>query len=206
MYDWQVLPGQVATSAGPSWAAGPSHTYLAYKGEGSDTIFVARTATALPDSFGLYDFDQLVEVANANTSAAPAITYWSGLNNNGTVFLAWKGAHDNLIWWATSTPDGATWTVQGSLPPSSDIITRTGRIWASESKHPAVANVLQGRAPSFQGLDWAVCIIDTNGQHNHLSIPLIRPGNHTRQICADVRSSACWAMASHSLCPYVAIL
>jgi hypothetical protein len=115
---YQFSPQQkvltLSTSASPAITSLNGILYLFYKGDTDDYIYWAKSADgrtwidqhllALGDSLVPADNDQHPE-----TSAAPTV-----VSGNNCLYLFWKGATDNQIWWSTAL-NGSPWMEQMSI-------------------------------------------------------------------------------------------
>lgn len=130
------VPG-VGTTAGPSWTVHDGNSvWLAWKGSGTDTgIYVSSAPSLQPNaSSGQYSFTPQAKVLTLGTSASPAIA-----SLNGTLYLFYKGASDNYIYWASSA-DGKTWVDKHLLALGDSLIAAANDQHPKTSAAPTVAS------------------------------------------------------------------
>jgi hypothetical protein len=131
------VPG-VGTTAGPSWTVHDGNSvWLAWKGSGTDTGIYVSSATSLQPnaSSGQYSFTPQAKVLTLGTSASPAIA-----SLHGTLYLFYKGASDNYIYWASMANGSSTWVDQHKLALGNSIIPANNNQNPETSTGPTVVS------------------------------------------------------------------
>ena len=180
-YNDQTQVLNSATSASPAVAYFKDNLYIAWKGETGDArIWISNAGGFGSDGVALGLSPQRLGPSPAGTERGPALAA-----TEDTLFMAWKGASSNKIWWSQSQ-DGIKWSEQSSIPqvggtsqgPALTAIGDTlflawvgegnderlfwskcsdGKTWASQSQIPVGGS---GCGPSLAGLaDGRLCLV-----------------------------------------------
>ena len=134
------IPG-VGTTERPAWTVHDNNSvWVVWKGSGTDTTIWHSSAPSLqPDSSGVYGFSAQSQLKTTSggtfeTSSGPVIA-----SLNGTLYLFYKGASDNYIYWATSS-DGATWTDKHKLALGNSVPSQNNNQNPETNVAPAVVS------------------------------------------------------------------